>query len=291
MQRIFRQPLVAAVVLATGLGVSAGARADDGQHVTGVITEQGKPGTVMVQVAGSPDPVTVVMDDSTKVRRSGMLKSDKISSDVLKPGLRIKADGTFENPNIFIARRITLSKEDLKTARAIEGALSPVDRQIAANEQRLKEQEQQIEANEQRIAATAGVLRATNARISRLGDYTLVRSMTVYFPNGQAGIAPKYRAQLERFATQARGVNGARVEVEGYASAVGPNAANQQLSKRRADAVVAVLQQHGIAPTNVAYPAAMGTSGQVASNRTAAGQAQNRRTVVKLLVNKGIAGQ
>jgi len=213
-----------------------------------------------------------------------MLKSEKLSADVLKPGLRIKADGTYENANIFVARRISLSKEDLRTAQAIEGALSPVDKQIAANEQLLREQEQQIVANDRRIAAT-------NARISRLDDFAVIRSMTVLFPNGMAVITPMYRAQLEQFAARARSEKGAVVQVEGYASAVGSEALNQQLSKRRADAVTSVLQQNGVTPTELAYPAAMGTTGQVASNRTAAGQAQNRRAVVKLLQSRGIAGQ
>jgi outer membrane protein OmpA-like peptidoglycan-associated protein len=252
--------------------------------VSGVITNRGNPGTVLVQVAGSPTPVTVVVNDATKVRRSGMLKSEKLNADVLQPGLRIKADGTYENPNIFIARRISLSKEDLRTARAIEGALSPIDAQMAVNEQRLKEQEQQIVANDRRIAAT-------NARIGRLDDYVVIRSMTVLFPNGTAIIGPMYRTRLERFAAQAKAERGAVVQVEGYASAVGSEALNQQLSKRRADAVTSVLQQSGVTPTDLTYPAAMGTTGQVASNRTAAGQAQNRRAVVKLLQSRGIAGQ
>lgn len=284
MQRVVRQHILVALVLAAGLGTSSRALADDEQHVSGVITNRGNPGTVMVQVPGSPTPLTVVVDDSTKVRRSGMLKSEKLNADVLQPGLRIKADGTYENPNIFIARRISLSKEDLRTARAIEGALSPIDAQMAANEQQLKEQEQQIVANDRRIAAT-------NARIGRLDDYVVIRSMTVLFPNGTAVIAPMYRTRLERFAAQAKAERGAVVQVEGYASAVGSEALNQQLSKRRADAVTSVLQQSGVTPTDLAYPAAMGTTGQVASNRTAGGQAQNRRAVVKLLQSKGIAGQ
>jgi outer membrane protein OmpA-like peptidoglycan-associated protein len=281
---VVRQHFVVAAVLSVGLGMSPGARADGEQHMSGVITGPGNPGTVIVQVAGSSTPLTVVVDGSTKIRRSGMLKSEKLSADVLKPGLRIKADGTYENPGIFIAKRINLSKEDLRTAQAIEGALSPVDKQIAANEQQIKEQERQIAANDQRIAAT-------NTRISRLDDYAVIKSMTVYFPNGRAAIAPMYRTQLERFAAQAKASKGAVLQVEGYASAVGPDALNQQLSKRRADAVTAVLQQHGVTPTDLAYPAAMGTTGQVASNRTAAGQAQNRRAVIKLLQNRGVAGQ
>jgi outer membrane protein OmpA-like peptidoglycan-associated protein len=37
-------------------------------------------------------------------------------------------------------------------------------------------------------------------------------------------------------------------------------------------------------------PAAMGTTDQVATNKTEDGQAQNRRTVIRLLQNRGIAG-
>lgn len=284
MQGVVRQHIVAAVVLAAGLGMSSSARADDEQHVSGVVTGPGNPGTVIVQVAGSSAPLTVVVGDTTKVRRSGMLKSEKMSADVLKPGLRIKADGTYENPGIFVAKRISLSKEDLRTAQAIEGALAPVDRQIAANEQRLQEQERQITENERRIAAA-------NTRISNLDDYAVIKSMTVYFPNGRAVVSPMDRTRLEQFAAQAKAAKGAMVEVEGYASAVGSQSFNQQLSKRRADAVTAVLNQHGVTPTDMAYPAAMGTTGQVASNRTAAGQAQNRRVVIKLLQSKGLAGQ
>jgi len=288
MPLVFRQHIVVAVVLAAGLGMSSGAQADDDKHVSGVITDHGNQGTLTVQTDGSSTPLTVVVDESTQVRRSGMLKSKKLSSDVLKPGLRIKADGTYENSGIFIARRITATKEDLRTARAIEGGLSPVDKQVAANVQRLKEQEQQIAANEQRVAATAG---AFNARISNLDDYTVIQSMTVYFANGKAGIAPKYKTELQQFAAQVKDVKGAVVQVQGYASAVGPDAINQPLSRRRADAVTAVLQQSGVTPTDLAYPAAMGTTGQVASNKTAEGQSQNRRVVVKLLQNKGVAGR
>ena len=86
-------------------------------------------------------------------------------------------------------------------------------------------------------------------------------------------------------------MKGAVVQVQGYPSAVGSNALNQRLSRRRADAVAAVLQQNGVTSTDLAFPAAMGTTGQVASNRTSEGQSQNRRAVVKLLQNKGVAGQ
>ena len=49
-------------------------------------------------------------------------------------------------------------------------------------------------------------------------------------------------------------------------------------------------QSCGIPLTNVLAPGAMGTSRQVAPDTTAEGQAENRRVVVRVLQNKGIAG-
>ena len=264
-----RQRMVVAAVLAASWGMSSGARADDQKHVSGVITDRGTQGTLQLQTDAS-STLTVVVDDSTKVRRSRLLKAEKLGSDVLKPGLRIKADGVYESDSVFVARQITVTKEDLKTARAIEGGLAPIDK---------------------RVAATVGTLHATNARIGNLSNYTVIHSITVYFRNGKADVAPEYRTELQQFAAQVKEVKGSLVQVQGYASAVGSEAFNQQLSRRRADAVTAILQQSGVTPTELAFPAAMGTTVQVAPNETAEGQAQNRRAVIQLLQNKGIAGQ
>jgi outer membrane protein OmpA-like peptidoglycan-associated protein len=143
----------------------------------------------------------------------------------------------------------------------------------------------------ERWFTTGNRIDASNARIGNLDQYTVIQSMAVYFANDKADIAPKYRAQLEEFAAQVKGVRGSVVQVLAYASAVGSQAFNQQLTRRRADAVTAVLQQSGITPTDMAVPAAMGTTGQVAPNQTAEGQAQNRRAVVTLLQNKGVVGK
>jgi hypothetical protein len=81
------------------------------------------------------------------------------------------------------------------------------------------------------------------------------------------------------------------VQVQGYASAVGSAALNQKLSMERANNVLAYLEQDGKIPlTNILAPGAMGTSDQVAPNATTEGQAENRRVVVRILQNKGIAG-
>jgi outer membrane protein OmpA-like peptidoglycan-associated protein len=111
----------------------------------------------------------------------------------------------------------------------------------------------------------------------------------VYFRNGSAALGPEYRAQLEALAIQAKGLHAYVLQVQGFASAVGAASRNETLSRDRAETVVALLQQAGVPPTNIVVPAAMGESQQIAPNSTSKGQAQNRRTVVTLLQNKGIA--
>ena len=86
-------------------------------------------------------------------------------------------------------------------------------------------------------------------------------------------------------------VTGYVIQVKGYASAVGSIALNQKLSQERASNVTEFLEQKGGIPlTNVLAPGAMGTSKQVAPDTSVEGQAANRRVVVRVLQNKGIAG-
>jgi outer membrane protein OmpA-like peptidoglycan-associated protein len=113
----------------------------------------------------------------------------------------------------------------------------------------------------------------------------------VLFGNGKVAIEDQYKPQLLKLAQQAMGINGYVIQVKGYASSVGSAALNQKLSSERAENVTNFLEQQGKIPlTNMLAPGAMGTSRQVAPDTTAEGQAENRRVVVRILQNKGIAG-
>jgi outer membrane protein OmpA-like peptidoglycan-associated protein len=288
-------------ILVTTLGWSTAAFADD--HVKGVISGRGQDGTYIVQTDSAA--VAVVLADATKIRRVDGVRSKRMSSANLIPGLRVDASGVYDGENHFVASRITFSKTDLKIARDIENGIATTDQRSLLNQQQIEQQAQSlrqqdatldehgqlIAANSEKIVATSGAVDATNARLSNLDDYNILASVTVYFANGKASIAPRYKAELKQLAEQARSAQASIVQVQGFASAVGSDAVNQQLSMKRADAVTAVLQQSGVAPTSVVVPAAMGTTQQVASNRTAQGQSQNRRAVVTLLQNKGITGK
>jgi outer membrane protein OmpA-like peptidoglycan-associated protein len=79
--------------------------------------------------------------------------------------------------------------------------------------------------------------------------------------------------------------------VVGYTDSTGGTKINDKLSEDRAKAVIRCLVQQGKVPVrHIVAPGAMGEYGEAASNETAAGRAENRRVEVKVLVNKGIAG-
>jgi len=282
--------LAAAIVWS--LATTAAAATDD--HIEGVITERADSSTLFVQTDTAR--ILVTLSEDIDVRQtSGFLRRKGASAEELIPGLRVQLDGRFETPDKFVAKRVTFSKDALKIASAIQAGLTPTDQRSLANQAaiqkhglELEAQRGDIAANGQRISATSG---AVNARISNLDSFTLVKTLTVHFANGRYDVSPAEKAQLEELATQAQGVQGYMISVSAHASAVGPAPLNQRLSRQRAETVTAILHQAGVPPANVMVPAAMGVSQQVAPNSTAQGQAENRRAVVTLLQNKGIAGQ
>ena len=293
----------ALVVVLIGLAWAPEARADD--HVRGVIAGRGAGGALTLY-ADDGTTVMVIMSDATKVRREVGVRTLKVSSSVLIPGLRVEASGEFTAADRFVAERVRFGGSDLKLARAIRGGIEPTDHRSLENERRiadnarlidqqqqmLRKQEEQIatnreaiRANDEKMVATTGVL---GSRLGSLDDFTVISKVVVYFGNGKASISSNDKAALQQLSEQARNLPGYKVQVEGFASAVGSYDANQRLSMRRADAVAAVLNQSGIPPTRMVVPAAMGESQQLAPSMTIKGQAENRRTVVTLLQNKGI---
>ena len=68
------------------------------------------------------------------------------------------------------------------------------------------------------MVATTGVL---GSRLGALDDFAVISKVVVYFGNGKASLSPNDKAALRQLAEQARDLPGYRVQVEGYASAVG----------------------------------------------------------------------
>jgi OmpA-OmpF porin, OOP family len=296
--------LVAMCLLSLGSAV-----ADDKIKGKGVVT--GHSGS-NVTVETDDGTITLVLSADTKIYHSVGLGARRKEDDasVLIPGLKLKYWGNGD-PNNVATTQIYFDKDDLTLAKVIQAALNPTAQQVSQNAESIQRgkaviqaqqtqiaaSQQEIAANKQRIADNQQnlneVATATQKRFSELGQYSVKDSTTVYFGSGEYALSDDYKQALAALAKEAleNGDKAYLIQVSAFADASGAAAANQVLSKERAQAVTAyLLQECGIPVGRIVAPGAMGESNPVASNESTQGRAQNRRADVKLLINKGIAG-
>jgi OmpA-OmpF porin, OOP family len=280
------------------LALTGVAVAQDSQ-IQGLIT--GRNGATMTVKTQDSETITVALTPDTQVQEvqgAFKLRKKELGMTALIPGLPVQVKGSMNDKHQLVADTVKFKGSDLKTAQDIQAGLAPTDQQVQANqaqiqatEKQTEAQQQEIAANQAKIAANKAEIAAANKRFGELGEYNILGEVTVYFANGKVTVDPQYKPQLLDLATKAKTITAYIIQVQGYASAVGSAALNQKLSSERADGVLAFLEQDGQIPlTNILAPGAMGTSDQVAPNATTEGQAENRRVVVRILQNKGIAG-
>ena len=256
--------------------------------------------TMIVKSSGSPD-VTVQLTDSTQVGQvQGVLKARRkqMSMAALIPGLAVKVEGTYDSQNLLVAKSVSFKGNDLEDAEKIEAGMHETKQELQAQKEELKAQNEalqqhqaQLAEHQEKIAANKAAVDAAIARFGQLDDYYIFDEVTVNFANGKTKVDPKYNAPLLALADKAKTINGYMIEVKGYASSVGSVALNQKLSEDRSAAVTNILLQQGHLPlTRMLAPGAMGEAHQIGDDKTEKGQAENRRVVVRVLQNKGIAG-
>ena len=285
--------LILAVLFITSLAVA------QSQQIQGLIT--GRSGATMTVKTQDGEAIVVALTTDTQVQESeGLMKFRKkeMGLTALIPGLPVQVKGAMNDKHQLVADTVRFKGSDLKTAQDIQAGLAPTAQQVAENQAGIQaaekvsaEHQQEIAANQAKIAANKAAIAAANKRFGELGEYNILGEVTVLFANGKVTVEPQYKPQLLDLATKAKTITAYIIQVQGYASAVGSAALNQKLSLERAENVLAFLEQDGQIPlTNILAPGAMGTSSQVAPDATKEGQAENRRVVVRILQNKGIAG-
>ena len=292
---------VLVLILVTGTMLSA-----QTMKVQGLI--KGRSGATMILQTQDTPKLIVLLTDSTQVGQvQGVFKARRkqMSMAALIPGLAVQVEGTYNDQNQLVANKVSFKGDDLEQAQSIQAGLHETQVQTQKNQEELaqqnaalkaqnealQQQQQQLTEQQAKLAANKAAIDAAVARFGQLDDYYILDEVTVYFANGQVKVDPKYIPQLTALAQKAQTINGYMIQVKGYASSVGSVALNQKLSEDRASNVTNILLQQGHIPlTNMLAPGAMGESRQVGNDKTAEGQAENRRVVVRILQNKGIAG-
>jgi OmpA-OmpF porin, OOP family len=301
--------LTALLFLASASVVQA---SGDKAKVKGMIIA--RTGETLIVSSGGTNTTVVLTDDTTTKDDKGLFGLDKqhLSSVVLIPGLKVEVEGTSDGQGRVVAKTITTDGDDLETAEMIQAGLHPTAEQVTANRQAIETNQQNIAANktqlatqkenigtnQQNIAANKQKIdqnikdiEENTDRFTALSEYDTKGEATVNFNVGSSNVSVKDQEELKKLAQTATGLTGYIVEVMGYTDSSGSAAMNTKLSEDRAKAVVTYLIQQGNVPVrHIVAPGAMGEYQPAASNETSAGRAENRRVVVKVLVNKGIAG-
>jgi outer membrane protein OmpA-like peptidoglycan-associated protein len=296
---------IAALSLVVSVLATAAAFAQTAK-VEGLI--KGRNGAEMIlQTTDSPKLIVLLTENTRVAQVQGVLKARRkdMSMAALIPGLSVKVEGSYNAQNQLVATQVLFKGNDLEQAQSIQAGLHETQVQSQENQQALQQQNAELKAQnealqqqqsqlteqQKKIAENKAAIAAAVARFGQLDDYYIMDEVTVYFANGQIKVDPKYVPQLTALAQKAQTITGYMIQVKGYASSVGSVALNQKLSEDRANNVANILLQQGHIPlTNMLAPGAMGESRQVGNDKTAEGQAENRRVVVRVLQNKGIAG-
>jgi len=238
-----------------------------------------------------------------KVFRGG----DQYAVSYLLRGLRVQVTGRGNAAGHIVAKQVDFDPEDLRTAQSLQVTLDPVDKKTQENAARIAENEAKIAAQEENAKRMAGQIQEADAlarqaqatadrannRINGLQDYDPIKTLVVPFALGSSTLGPQGKAIIDEAQAWVKTQNtkGWMISIIGYADSTGNSARNKTLSERRANAVIGYLVTKFNMPlTRLIQPFGAGVDNPAATNATAAGRAMNRRVEIKLLLNKGIAG-
>lgn len=174
-----------------------------------------------------------------------------------------------------------ITDTDERAQKGISGAMT------AANnaDQHAQAAGQSADAANKSAQEVANRVDTLSGVIANLDNYKTVSDVTVTFGFDKSNLTSSDRDQLDALADSLAATKGYILAVTGGTDTIGDASYNYALSQRRADAVVQYLASKYNVPPHKFYLIGIGKDQQVATDRTAAGRAKNRRVEVKVLSN------
>lgn len=114
--------------------------------------------------------------------------------------------------------------------------------------------------------------------------WRLDQSATVFFATDDATLSKAGVRSIDHLAQALRAVGIMHLKVVGYTDSTGPDAYNDTLSRRRAEAVSNEFVNQHFSPSGL-ESMGMGKRHPIADNRTAEGRAQNRHVAIIVVVD------
>jgi outer membrane protein OmpA-like peptidoglycan-associated protein/tetratricopeptide (TPR) repeat protein len=116
----------------------------------------------------------------------------------------------------------------------------------------------------------------------KIGSKIALRN--IFFDTGKSTLTSASNTELDRLVKLMKDVPSLKIELSGHTDNTGSASGNQSLSQARADAVVAYLANNGIDKSRLTSKG-YGSAKPIATNDTADGRQQNRRTEFEIIAN------
>lgn len=174
---------------------------------------------------------------------------------------------------------VTKTEKDLTNVRA---KLGQEERDAAEGRVNLAERDADLSKAQGRIDVQQALEKSraqfskNEAEAYQQGDHLLIRLKSMNFEVGRSEVPITSTALLAKVLDVAKTLNAQQILVEGHTDSVGTVELNKKLSEDRAKSVASYFRSNGIQGTEVVSEG-KGFENPIASNKSKAGRAQNRR--------------
>jgi len=194
-------------------------------------------------------------------------------------------DQTTQNSQQINDTRTQVKQVDEKAQSGISAAqerASSADQHAATADQHageaMNKATQAAQVGEQNTQALASLRQV----VSNLDDYKMQTSVSVPFKFDKYALTPEAKQDLDKLAGEVQSGKRFFIAVEGYTDATGSKSYNENLSRKRADAVVEYLVAKHDIPIYRIHMIGLGQEKPVDEAKNRAARAKNRRVEVKV---------
>jgi outer membrane protein OmpA-like peptidoglycan-associated protein len=192
---------------------------------------------------------------------------------------------TAQNSTHINETRTELKSVDEKAQAGISAAqerAATADQHAGAAMNKATEADQHAAQADQKADQNAQGLTQLRGVVANIDDYKLQTSATVPFNFNRYSLSDDAKHDLDKLAGDVKADKRFFIAVEGYTDSVGAKQYNEELSKKRADAVVNYLVAAHDIPIYRIHMIGLGEEKPVDEGRNRAARAKNRRVEVKV---------
>lgn len=187
------------------------------------------------------------------------------------------------NSNTFAAKVDTFQKDqELKETEQVlaEQNAALLVSEGENSEHKIKEYDDKV------VADAAAQFSKSEADVYRQDGILIIRLKSMNFAPGRSDLPSDSMAILTKVRSILKNINAGDVMVEGHTDGTGAAKINQQLSEKRAKSVANFFSTDEAFSNNKMESTGYGYSKPLATNKTSAGRAQNRRVDILVKTNK-----